>query len=94
MSIAKSIRSPGWRGSRLSVKTRDGKDLQVEHSNQIWQCDHTLIVDQHGKILSRPWLTTVIDSCSCCIIGINVQVTSAEGFEPPTHRTGICCSIH
>lgn len=53
---AKSIRSPGWRGSRLSVKTRDGKDLQVEHSNQVWQCDHTradiLLVDQHGKILS------------------------------------------
>ncbi len=40
---AKSIRSPGWRGSRLSVKTRDGKDLQIEHSNQVWQCDHTLV---------------------------------------------------
>ncbi|MEH2341247.1 MAG: helix-turn-helix domain-containing protein [Nostoc sp.] len=40
---AKSIRSPGWRGSRLSLKTRDGKDLQIEHSNQVWQCDHTLV---------------------------------------------------
>ncbi|WP_368041831.1 helix-turn-helix domain-containing protein [Nostoc sp. TCL240-02] len=73
---AKSIRSPGWRGSRLSVKTRDGKDLQIEHSNQVWQCDHTLVdvllVDQHGKILSRPWLTTVIDSYSRCIMGINL----------------------
>ncbi len=38
---AKSIHSQGWRGSRLSVKTRDGKDLQVEYSNQVWQCDHT-----------------------------------------------------
>ncbi|MFN6531232.1 helix-turn-helix domain-containing protein [Nostoc sp. ChiSLP03a] len=37
----KSIRSPGWQGSRLSVKTRDGKDLLVEYSNQVWQCDHT-----------------------------------------------------
>ncbi|OKH53978.1 transposase [Calothrix sp. HK-06] len=79
---AKSIRSPGWRGSRLSVKTRDGKDLQVEHSNQVWQCDHTrvdvLLVDQHGKILSRPWLTTVIDSYSRCIMGINL------GYDAPS----------
>ncbi|WP_193198647.1 Mu transposase C-terminal domain-containing protein [Nostoc sp. MG11] len=79
---AKSIRSPGWRGSRLSVKTRDGKDLQIEHSNQVWQCDHTLVdvllVDQHGKILSRPWLTTVIDSYSRCIMGINL------GYDAPS----------
>lgn len=34
---AKSIRSPGWRGSRLAVQTRDGKDLQVEYSN--WSLD-------------------------------------------------------
>ncbi|MEH1860753.1 MAG: helix-turn-helix domain-containing protein [Nostoc sp.] len=47
---AKSIRSQGWRGSRLSVKTRDGKDLQVEHSNQVWQCDHTLV----DTLFSRP----------------------------------------
>ncbi|MEA5504857.1 transposase family protein [Halotia wernerae UHCC 0503] len=81
---AKSIRSPGWRGSRLSVKTRDGKDLQIEHSNQVWQCDYTLVdvllVDQHGKILSRPWLTTVIDSYSRCIMGINL------GYDPPSSQ--------
>ncbi|MEH2412425.1 Mu transposase C-terminal domain-containing protein [Nostoc sp.] len=81
---AKSIRSPGWRGSRLSVKTRDGKDLQIEHSNQVWQCDHTrvdvLLVDQHGKILSRPWLTTVIDSYSRCIMGINL------GYDAPSSQ--------
>lgn len=39
---AKSIRSPGWRGSTLSVKTREGKDLSVEYSNHVWQCNHTL----------------------------------------------------
>ncbi|MEI2577495.1 Mu transposase C-terminal domain-containing protein [Scytonema sp. PRP1] len=81
---AKSIRSPGWRGSRLSVKTRDGKDLQVEYSNQVWQCDHTrvdvLLVDQHGEILGRPWLTTVIDSYSRCIIGINL------GYDAPSSQ--------
>ncbi len=27
---AKSIRSPGWRGTQLSVKTRAGQDLSVE----------------------------------------------------------------
>ncbi|MEH1892178.1 MAG: DDE-type integrase/transposase/recombinase [Nostoc sp.] len=81
---AKSIRSPGWRGSRLSIKTRDGKDLQIEYSNQVWQCDHTLVdvllVDQHGKILSRPWLTTVIDSYSRCIMGINL------GYDAPSSQ--------
>ncbi|MFN6486952.1 MULTISPECIES: hypothetical protein [unclassified Nostoc] len=60
---AKSVRSPGWRGSRLAMKTRDGKDLTVDYSNHVWQCDHTrvdvLLVDQHGKVLGRPWLTTV-----------------------------------
>ncbi|MEH2248770.1 hypothetical protein [Nostoc sp.] len=80
----KSICSLGWRGSRLSVKTRDGKDLQIEHSNQVWQCDHTLVdvllVDQHGKILSRPWLTTVIDSYSRCIMGINL------GYDAPSSQ--------
>jgi putative transposase len=78
----KSIRSPGWRGSRLSVKTRDGKDLAVEHSNQVWQCDRTrvdlLLVDQHGEILGRPWLTTVIDSYSRCLMSINL------GFDAPS----------
>ena len=81
---AKSIRSPGWRGSRLSVKTRDGADLAVEYSNQVWQCDHTradlLLVDQHGEILGRPWLTTVIDSYSRCILGINL------GFDAPSSQ--------
>ncbi|MEG4108992.1 Mu transposase C-terminal domain-containing protein [Microcoleus sp. S13_C5] len=80
---AKSIRSPGWRGSRLSVKTRDGADLAVEYSNQVWQCDHTLadllLVDQHGN-LGRPLLTTVIDSYSRCIVGINL------GFDAPSSQ--------
>ena len=72
----KSIRSPGWRGSQLSLKTRAGQDLSVEYSNHVWQCDHTLadilLVDQHGQQLGRPWLTTVIDSYSRCIMGINL----------------------
>jgi putative transposase len=81
---AKSIRSPGWKGDRLSVKTRDGKDLSIEYSNQVWQCDHTradvLLVDSEGKLLGRPWLTTVIDSYSRCIVGINL------GYDAPSSQ--------
>ena len=54
----KSIRSPGWQGTTLSVKTRDGKDISINHSNQVWQCDHTradiLLVDRHGELIGRP----------------------------------------
>jgi putative transposase len=81
---AKSIRSPGWRGSTLSVKTREGEELAVQYSNHVWQCDHTrvdvLLVDQSGKLLSRPWLTTVIDTYSRCIMGINL------GFDAPSSQ--------
>lgn len=81
---AKSIRSPGWRSTAGSVKTRDGEDLEYQHSNNIWQCDHTrvdvLLVDQYGELLSRPWLTTVIDSYSRCIMGINL------GFDAPSSQ--------
>ncbi|MBT9313803.1 DDE-type integrase/transposase/recombinase [Leptothoe kymatousa TAU-MAC 1615] len=80
----KSIRSPGWQGSTLAVKTRSGQDLSVEHSNHVWQCDHTradvLLVDQYGELLSRPWLTTVIDTYSRCIMGINL------GFDAPSSQ--------
>ncbi|WP_227789169.1 MULTISPECIES: hypothetical protein [unclassified Nodularia (in: cyanobacteria)] len=53
----------GWRGSRFSLKTRDGLNLSVEYSNHIWQCDHTradiLLVDQQGELLGRPWRTSI-----------------------------------
>ena len=81
---AKSIRSPGWRGTQLSVKTRAGQDLSVEYSNHVWQCDHTradvLLVDKYGGLLSRPWLTTVIDTYSRCIMGVNL------GFDAPSSQ--------
>jgi putative transposase len=81
---AKSIRRPGWRGSAGSVKTRDGEDLEYKHSNHIWQCDHTrvdlLLVDQYGELLSRPWLTTVIDTYSRCVMGVNL------GFDAPSSQ--------
>ena len=80
----KSIRSPGWRGTQLSVKTRAGQDLSIEYSNHVWQCDHTradvLLVDKYGELLARPWLTTVIDTYSRCIVGINL------GFDAPSSQ--------
>lgn len=81
----KNIRSPGWKGgTTLSLKTREGSAIQVEHSNQVWQCDHTRVdvrlVDQYGKVLDRPWLTTVIDTYSRCILGINL------GFDAPSSQ--------
>ena len=80
----KSIRSPGWQGSTLSIKTRDGKDISINHSNQVWQCDHTradiLLVDRHGELIGRPWLTTVIDSYSRCVMGVNL------GFDAPSSQ--------
>jgi putative transposase len=81
---AKSIRSPGWRGSKLSLKTRDGQELVPEASNQIWQCDHTRadirLIDKYGEELPRPWLTTVVDTYSRCIVGFNV------GFDAPSSQ--------
>lgn len=39
-----------------------------------------LLVDQHGELLSRPWLTTVIDTYSRWIMGINL------GFDAPSSQ--------
>ena len=68
------IRNPG---SWLAVETRDGKLLRADYSNQIIQCDHTKLdirmVDKDGKLLSwRPWLTTVVDTFSSCLVGFHL----------------------
>jgi putative transposase len=70
------IRNPGS-GSWMCVVTRDGKLIHADFSNQIVQCDHTKldirIVDTEGKLLSwRPWLTTVVDTFSSCLIGYHL----------------------
>ena len=81
---SKSTRSIGWKDAKLSLKTKDGQSLAVEHSNQVWQCDHTLadilLVDQYGQQIGRPRLTIVIDSYSRCIVGINL------GFDAPSSQ--------
>jgi len=77
-------RSLGWRGDRLLITTRDGKELAIEWSNQVWQCDHTkvdvLVVDQAGEVLGRPWLTTVVDTYSRCIMGFHLGMEAPSGW--------------
>jgi putative transposase len=78
----KSIRSPGWHGSKLVLPTRDGQTIDVEYSNQVWQCDHTpadiLLVDKDGAILGRPWLSTILDTYSRCVMGFRL------GYNAPS----------
>jgi putative transposase len=83
-------RSIGWQGSRLNVKTREGLEIAVEWSNQVWQCDHTrvdvLVVDSAGKILGRPTLSIVVDTYSRCIMGMHL------GFDPPSAAV-VCLAL-
>ncbi|MEI2582590.1 Mu transposase C-terminal domain-containing protein [Scytonema sp. PRP1] len=76
-------RSPGMLGERLTHMTRDGRELEVECSNDVWQCDHTRLdvrlVDEYG-VLDRPWLTIVIDSYSRCLVGFYL------GFDNPSSQ--------
>ncbi len=71
----------GWRDSQIVLKTRDGKELDVEGANDVWQEDHTragiFVKDPQGKP-RRPWLTKVTDTYAGCIMGIRL------GFEAPS----------
>jgi putative transposase len=75
-------RSIGWQGETIILKTREGIEVEVKESNQVWQCDHTrvdlLVVDQVGEVLGRPWLTTIVDTHSRCIMSIHI------GMEAPS----------
>ncbi|WP_017294851.1 Mu transposase C-terminal domain-containing protein [Geminocystis herdmanii] len=79
----RKARSPGYSGSKLTHITRDGRELEVEGSNDVWQCDHTRLdvrlVDEFG-VLDRPWLTIIIDSYSRCLMGFYL------GFESPSSQ--------
>jgi predicted transcriptional regulator len=81
---AKTSRSPGWHGSGLVLRTREGRELKVTDSNQVWQIDHTkadiLLVDEDGEEIGRPQLTTVIDCHSRCIVGFRL------GFSAPSSQ--------
>jgi putative transposase len=78
-------RNPGS-GSWMTVVTRDGKLLEANFSNQIIQCDHTKldirIVDSDRNLLSeRPWLTTVVDTYSSCVVGFRLWIKQPGSTE-------------
>jgi len=83
-------RSLGWLGERLMLKTREGIEIGIEWSNQVWQVDHTqvdvLLVDQAGERLGRPWLSTVVDTYSRCIMGMHL------GFDAPSAAV-VCLAL-
>lgn len=69
-------RSIGWQGETLKLCTKEGIELDIEYSNQVWQADHTradiMVIDGQGAPLGCPTLTTVIDTYSRCIMGIHL----------------------
>jgi putative transposase len=70
----------------MTVVTRDGQLLKADFSNQIIQCDHTKldirIVDIHGSLLSdRPWLTTIVDTYSSCVVGFRLWIKQPGSTE-------------
>lgn len=77
-------RNPGWHGSDHVIKTRDGQEISIKCSNQVWQIDHTkadiLLVDEDGEEIGRPFLTTVVDCYSRCIVGFRL------GFAAPSSQ--------
>ena len=72
-------RSIGWQGELLKLRTKEGIELDVKYSNQVWQCDHTradiMVVDGQGSPIGCPTLTTVIDTYSRCIVGIHLGMS-------------------
>ena len=75
-------RAIGWSGETMKLRTREGIEIDIDYSNQVWQCDHTpadiLVVDRQGGVLGRPTLTTVVDTYSRCIMGFHL------GMERPS----------
>ena len=69
----------GWQGKRLKLRTKEGIELDIEYSNQVWQCDHTradiMVVDSQGAAIGCPTLTTVVDTYSRCIVGIHLGMS-------------------
>lgn len=72
-------RSIGWQGETLKLRTKEGIELNVECSNQVWQVDHTradiMVVDSQGEPIGCPTLTTVVDTYSRCIVGIHLGMS-------------------
>ncbi|MBL1200948.1 MAG: transposase [Nostoc sp. GBBB01] len=81
-------RHPGSPVEGQIIQTTEG-NLQITHSNQIWQIDHTkldilLIYEEDKQVIGRPYITLVMDSYSGCVTGFYL------GFEPAgSHEVGL-----
>lgn len=84
----KKVRHPGSPIEGQIIQTTEGI-LEITHSNQIWQIDHTrldiLLVDEEfRKVIGRAYITLVMDSYSGCVTGFHL------GFEPAgSHEVGL-----
>ncbi len=84
----KIVRHPGSPIEGQIIQTTEGI-LEISHSNQIWQIDHTrldtlLIDEEDKKVIDRPYITLVMDSYSGCVTGFYL------GFEPAgSHEVGL-----
>lgn len=79
------VRNPGS-GSWMAVVTRDGHLLRANFSNQIIQCDHTeldirIVDSDHNLLPERPWLTTVVDTYSSCVVGFHLWIKQPGSTE-------------
>ncbi|ODH02147.1 hypothetical protein A4S05_25310 [Nostoc sp. KVJ20] len=79
------VRHPGSPREGQIIQTTEGI-LEISHSNQIWQVDHTkldilLIDDEDKEIIGRPYITLVMDSYSGCVVGFYLGYESAGSHE-------------
>ncbi|BAZ48694.1 transposase-like Mu [Nostoc sp. NIES-4103] len=84
----KKVRHPGSPIEGQIIQTTKGI-LEITHSNQIWQIDHTkldifLVDEEFRKVIGRAYITLVIDSYSGCVTGFHL------GLEPAgSHEVGL-----
>ena len=91
----KKVRHPGSPAEGQIIQTTEGI-LEITHSNQIWQCDHTkldvFLVDYQGnvifqlddkgeEVIGRPYITLIMDSYSGCIAGFHLGFEAAGSHE-------------
>ncbi len=91
----KKVRHPGSPAEGQIIQTTEDI-LEITHSNQIWQCDHTkldiFLVDQQGEVIfqlddkgeeviGRPYITLIMDSYSGCVAGFHLGFEAAGSHE-------------
>ena len=91
----KKVRHPGSPAEGQIIQTTEGI-LEITHSNQIWQCDHTkldiFLVDDKGEVIfqlddqgeeviGRPYITLIMDSDPGCVAGFHLGFEAAGSHE-------------